>query len=369
MSQTYPTLQNNGIGLHTYHTSNLVETPTLILTRATQDTYLPEAKHVCLKPISFIQYPFPKNRKENLPKFLLALGAYGLGQLEFFAKSIPSLVSFKPDIVHLQSPHAILIGLFAKLFLGSKLVITFHGSDLRRIKKNWLFLRLLRLADKIFYVSSSMHDLLAPHFSSSQLVHTPSGIDLDFFLDFKQQERENIILAVGNLRWQKDYPNLIKSLQIVFRQLPEFRAVIIGSGPDEAALKSLAQELGLSDKISFLGQQPKEIVRKYLYTSKVFVLSSVSEGMPKAVLEALVTSTPVVSTAVGAIPEILASRGLVAEVQNPTALGNALISALSGGISQEMITSGKQLALHFSWSDLASILKREFDLLLACKTK
>lgn len=364
VSLSFPTVTNNGIGLHPYHTSNLIKAPTLVLTRQISGQYLKEESHVDLQPIKFIQIPFPKDRKSNPLQFILALLAYACGQVEFFLKAVPKLIKFKPSIIHLQSPHAILVGIFAKYVLGAKLAITFHGSDLRRIETNKPFLRLLRIADRIFYVAASMEELLSKHFSKEQLLHTPSGIDLDFFLDFQPTTRENVILAVGNLRWQKDYPTLLRALEIVFKRFNEFNAVIIGSGPDEASLKQLAAELKIENHVFFLGQQPAEVVREKLYSAKVFVMSSVSEGMPKAVIEAMVTSTPVVSTAVGAIPEILDSRGLVSEPQNPSALATAIISALSGGISSEMIDRSKELALNYSWSELANLLEREFKVLL-----
>lgn len=365
VSLTYPTRSKSGVGLHPYHTSNLVEVPTLVLTRASSDAFLPAKPHVSLNPIGFIQYPFPRNRKNNPVKFFIALLAYGVGQIELFLKSLPAIVRFRPTIVHLQSPHAILIGLFAKGFLRSKLVITFHGSDLRRIKDNRAFLKLLCFADRIFYVATPMRETLRPHFSAAQLVHTPSGIDVEFFAspETTTAKREKIVLAVGNLRWQKDYPNLLQALAILFEKWPEHRAVIIGSGNDEAQLKKLAVVLGISARISFLGQQPREVVREHLCSSEVFVISSVTEGMPKAVIEAMVTSTPVVATSVGALPQILEGAGLVVPPQDSTALADALAQVLSGKVSPDMIARGRETASQYSWSGLADVLRSQFLLL------
>ncbi len=360
VSQTSPTDRNNGKGLHCYHVSNLMEYPTLVLTKNYSDEkYWEYNNHVNLKKINYYQYPFPKENNITFSYFLAAL-SYVVGQLTFSLKSIRSLLSFKPNIVHLQSPHAIGIGIFCKIIFKSKLVITFHGSDLRRIKKNRLFLLALRFADRLLYVDKNMNRDLNNYFSSEILVHTPSGIDLDFYTPLNLPRKKQIV-TVGNLRWQKDHETLIKAFSIFLKTNPKYNLLIIGEGEERNKIMKLAKELCIKENVKLVGRKNQDEVLKELNNSKFFVLSSITEGMPKALIEALATNTPAVVTNVGSCKSIIKGAGYCVEPSDPIELSQAMIKIIDDKEKYKQFSyQARKNVKDYSWKSLAALINSIF---------
>jgi glycosyltransferase involved in cell wall biosynthesis len=141
-----------------------------------------------------------------------------------------------------------------------------------------------------------------------------------------------VILAVGRLHPQKDYPTLIRAFARV-RQIRPARLMILGIGPEEARLKALIQELGLEKDITMPG-----FVRNpyaYMAQAAVFALSSAWEGLGNVLIEAMAVGTPVVSTNCKSGPaEILADGkyGWLTPVGDSKAMAQAIVNALSGNI-------------------------------------
>ncbi len=102
-----------------------------------------------------------------------------------------------------------------------------------------------------------------------------------------------VILSVGRLAKQKDYPTLIRAFALVHRECPA-RLMILGEGEERPKLEALIQELGLDDDVSL----PGFVDNPYAYMSRaaVFVLSSAWEGFGNVLVEAMAVGTPVVAT-------------------------------------------------------------------------
>jgi glycosyltransferase involved in cell wall biosynthesis len=111
--------------------------------------------------------------------------------------------------------------------------------------------------------------------------------------------REPLICTASRLSPQKALPVMLEAVQ----RLPEVRLVILGEGPDEARLRRLAADLGIEDRVHFLGFRPD--VHDVIAASDVFCLSSVWEGVPLAAQEAILLKVPVVATSVGGMPELI----------------------------------------------------------------
>jgi glycosyltransferase involved in cell wall biosynthesis len=139
-----------------------------------------------------------------------------------------------------------------------------------------------------------------------------------------------VILGVGKLEAQKDFPNLIRAFAKV-RAVQKARLVILGWGPDRSQLEALVKELKLEDDVDL----PGYVQNPYAYMSKasVFVLSSAWEGLPTVLIEAMALGTPVISTDCESGPsEILAGGeyGHLVPVSNDQALTDAILQVLSG---------------------------------------
>lgn len=129
-----------------------------------------------------------------------------------------------------------------------------------------------------------------------------------------------VIGSLGRLHEQKGYDVLIRALA----ELPEARVVIVGDGPERAALEALATRLGVADRLELVGWRGD--ARRWLASFDVFALPSRYEGFPLSIVEAMLAGTPVVATDVASIPEaVLHGRtGLLVRPDDPRELATAL---------------------------------------------
>jgi len=139
-----------------------------------------------------------------------------------------------------------------------------------------------------------------------------------------------VVLAVGRLTKQKDFPSLIRAFAQV-RQTRPARLLILGEGPDRPALETLVNQLGLGDDVAM----PGFVENPYAYMSRaaVYVLCSRWEGLPTVLIEALYCGPPIIATDCPSGPrEILAGgqHGLLVQVGDVTALTQAIEAGLAG---------------------------------------
>jgi len=149
-------------------------------------------------------------------------------------------------------------------------------------------------------------------------------------------------VAVGRIEKQKDYPTLLKAVE----QIPQQRVhvAVAGKGSLEDKVHSIQERLGLSSRVSFLGV--RRDVPRLLAAADGLVLSSVSEGLPNVVMEALASATPVVATDVGGVAELVQDKktGFVVPSRDPSALARAMekLMNISGERREKMGRKGRE---------------------------
>jgi glycosyltransferase involved in cell wall biosynthesis len=137
-----------------------------------------------------------------------------------------------------------------------------------------------------------------------------------------------VVLAVGRLTWEKDFPTLLRAFALI-RQPRPARLLILGEGPERAALEAMVADLGLGEHVALPGWVSNPYT--YMAHAAVFVLSSESEGLPTALIEAIAAGTPVVATdCVSGPREILQNgrHGRLVPVGEPGALAEAVLDVL-----------------------------------------
>lgn len=147
--------------------------------------------------------------------------------------------------------------------------------------------------------------------------------------DFKKKDNERLIVSIGRLVEQKDYPTLLKAFSIVSTKV-NARLLILGKGPLEKNLKDLCKDLRIDDKVVFLGF--KKNPYKYLKISDVFVLSSKWEGFGHVIVEAMATGTPVISTNCNSGPsEIIGDNkyGILVPVGDYNTMAKKIVNLLN----------------------------------------
>jgi glycosyltransferase involved in cell wall biosynthesis len=162
-------------------------------------------------------------------------------------------------------------------------------------------------------------DDVAAHWSARERTRTELGID----------DATVLVVTLANLRAHKDYPTLLAAARRSLDAGAEIRFVAVGQGPLEADVQELAGRLGLGGAFQLLGYRADAL--DVLAAADIFTLSSMAEGYPVSLMEALALGKPVVATAVGGIPEAVRSgvEGLTVPPRRPDLLGDAL-TALAG---------------------------------------
>lgn len=280
----------------------------------------------------------------------------------FFGKgstkaSLSSLVAYlrreRPDVLVTSHTYTTIASLIAKALSGvpTRIVVTVHttfSQDNLSGKSDSLYVRLSTLLCRWFYpqtkaivaVSRAVADDTA-HFlklNPARIrvifnpVVTPSLYTQSIFSaehPFFQEKTAPVLLAIGRLTAQKDFPTLLRAFAEVRKTLPA-KLLILGEGEAREMLETLAKTLNLGSDFSMPGFVANPY--PYLKAADVFVSSSAWEGLPTVVIEALALGTPVVATdCPGGTREILQEGdfGELVAVNNPSALAKAVIDTLS----------------------------------------
>lgn len=142
-----------------------------------------------------------------------------------------------------------------------------------------------------------------------------------------------IIVSVGRLTTQKDYPTLIHAISLVKNEMP-IRLIILGEGEERQYLTEMIHKQNLANEIALIGF--KKNPYPYIKKASLFVLSSGWEGLPTVLIEALALSTKIVSTDCPSGPDEILHHGLYGELvppHNPRKLADAIIKKLKSDSS------------------------------------
>lgn len=197
-------------------------------------------------------------------------------------------------------------------FLKNRIIIRESNAISKKFNggriKSKIFLFLIRWlypsSDKIIAVSQGIKSELHQFFdiANESITVIPNPVKLPINMNtlvsscshqWLQQGQPPVILGVGRLVKQKDFSTLIKAFAVVVRYV-ESRLIILGEGVEKPYLRKLANDLGLQNNVDFPGFDLDPF--SYMKGAKVFVLSSLWEGFPNALIQALACGCPVVST-------------------------------------------------------------------------
>jgi glycosyltransferase involved in cell wall biosynthesis len=174
-----------------------------------------------------------------------------------------------------------------------------------------------------------------------------------------------VILAIGRLSGEKAHADLFHALAALKRGsgMPEFRAVIVGDGPEREPLTALASRLGIEKNVVMAGF--RKDVRPFYAMAAMMALSSHSEGSPYVVLEAMAAGVPIAATRVGGVPEIIEDgiTGLLVPARDPAAMAQAIERLLADAPLRERLAAVGRLhaATHYSFEAYVESLARFYQ--------
>lgn len=164
-----------------------------------------------------------------------------------------------------------------------------------------------------------------------------------------------VLFSLGYLVEQKGFAYLVEAMRRVADTRDDVICCIGGSGPLHEALQGRIDELDLADRVRLLGFVEDALVPVWMNAADLFVMSSLNEGNPTVMFEALGCARPFVGTRVGGIPEIIDSEdyGLLVDPADPTALADAIVAGLDRSWDLDRIRDyGRQ----FSWEAIGARL-------------
>ena len=165
------------------------------------------------------------------------------------------------------------------------------------------------------------------------------------------------------MRWQKNQELLLRAFAIFSKHNPSFKLSIVGNGPEKNNLLKLSKVLGVEEMITFHGILPPEEIVVLLNKSKVFCLTSKSEGFPKALLEAMACGLPCIVTDVGDCSHIIDDNDLIADED---------ASMYADKIKQVLISTDRKLphwksvnrSKEFSWPNVTKTIDNYYALMV-----
>lgn len=249
----------------------------------------------------------------SLPKEVTIVDLKARRVLTCIPGIIRHLRKVKPDVLFSALDYVNIVAIFSKYIsrVSLRVVVSVHAqpefftghpNSLRGIMLSKLFKIAHNKADKIVAVSSGLANELINLMGINKnkvcviynpIITTPILGNIVYFHDSSRSCEPPVILAVGRLAVEKDYPTLIRAFKLV-RQHRHVRLQILGEGDQRNNLEILVNSLELTADVDFLGYQSDPYT--YMKRASCFVLSSKSEGFGNVLVEALALGCPIVST-------------------------------------------------------------------------
>jgi len=255
----------------------------------------------------------------NVPEY--PLFHYQPYELALSSKLVNVIKNFGIELLHVHYaiPHAY-AGYMAKQMLAEEgidvpMVTTLHGTDITLVGNHPFYKPAVTFSinqsDFVTSVSESLREDTLRHFNVKTAIEViPNFIDVSkfqkkIFTDCQRElmatSNEKIITHVSNFRKVKRVDDVVKIFFEIQKKIGA-RLMMVGEGPEREMAEKLVRDLGIADKVLFLGQSNE--IDKILCFSDLFLLPSETESFGLAALEAMVHSVPVISSNTGGLPEV-----------------------------------------------------------------
>lgn len=293
------------------------------------------------------------------------------------------------QVVRAHKYSASIYGRIAAWLARVPIIITsVHGNyhkDLR-FERHVANKLLSRITDRIVAMSESIRqDIIAhDHIEPSKIIVVRNGVDTELFSpagtagsirnELGLGENETIIGFVGRLVPAKGLQYLLEAFAEMKKQIAGSKLLIVGSGQLMELLRGMVHEKGLKDDVVFAGERSD--IPQLLAVMDIFVMPSIAEGLPNALLEAMAAGKPVLVTCAGGMGEVIQNgiNGLVVPVSDPAALSEGLrrIAGDRGSAKKMGAAAREDILEHFSiratarsWEDLYLSLLRGKGIVVA----
>ena len=280
--------------------------------------------------------------------------------------------------------YAGITALFFKYKTKTPYLLTLQSGDSDQFlkKRTWWwsfwYKRIYRRAKLTQVISKYLSERSRKMGNKGEVVLVPNGVALDIFQKNLSSEQITatkkqlglqdvmVLISVSRLVVKNGLDDLIRAVNfLLYKSGIKVKLLILGSGPDEFKLKTLAERLGVSEQVLFLGHVDYLELPQYLQLADVFIRPSLSEGLGNAFLEAMAIGTPVIGTEVGGIPDFLTDQqtGLFCKVGEHSSIAQAVEKYIvHKDLYYKIQANGQKLVQEqYSWDKVAQKMKLVFD--------
>ena len=280
---------------------------------------------------------------------LIALPRASLLDLRRYQRLVRLFKVEKVALVQTHLTYANILGSLAAHAAGIPVIATLHSVAVRKGSTSkvlkWIENFVLRkYATRILAVGQMVADINRRNYGKRKVDVIPNGIPKPKFPQVKERERlrreitgngsHPIVITVGRFSHAKGYEDMIEAFGILQQRAANPKLVMVGSGTTVDHIKEQISDLNLDHSVILTGE--REDVPSLLALSDVYASSSHREGLPLAVLEAMMAGLPVVATSVGDIPNVVTEEtGVVVPPHHPELLADALEDLLKNPKKRE----------------------------------
>jgi glycosyltransferase involved in cell wall biosynthesis len=286
----------------------------------------------------------------------------------------------RPAIWHGHDYKTNLLGLLARRSVPMRLITTVHGW----VKHTWktplyyaIDRRCLPRYDQVICVSQDLYDdCLARGVPAHKCWHVPNAIDTKEFSRHRTAEQSKqelgvpagrlVIGAVGRLSAEKGFDNLIKAVAQLLAENFDIELWIAGEGDAQDSLRQLAVDLNIEDRVKLLGFRADTL--ELYHSMDLFALSSLREGLPNVLLEAMALEVPILTTRVAGVPKLVTDgdNGHIVEPGSVVELVTGLRSLLSDKERRNRLGAAGRRTIEskYSFANRMAKIKEIYDLTL-----
>jgi glycosyltransferase involved in cell wall biosynthesis len=235
-------------------------------------------------------------------------------------------------IIHGHGFKSDFIGFLTSRLLGCKMITTPHGWSVERDRKLQLYEQLdrilFRYMDLVCPLSPELANGLKGFVEPDRLRLVYNGVDIEEVRSAQPENRSNsekfVIGYIGRLVKLKNIGTLLTSFHILLASKSNIKLVIVGEGPERSNLEFQVQQLGISCHVDFLGFRDDAVA--WFKEFDVLVLPSISEGIPRCIMEAMAASVPVVASDIPGNRNLIShgETGLLFSLEDSNDLANKL---------------------------------------------
>ena len=309
----------------------------------------------------YIDNQIAENLRNNKTEFE-CLGLPNSFNFRSYKKFAQALKNYLPDVVHCHLD--VSYSWIWSILNNKPLISTMHSNPfIRRDKRVAAVMKIKSIQGKLRVIGCSKKTMelvqRCYHLKDSQMGYIYNPISVSDFMQAPFNNTKCNFVALGRLHKIKNYPLMLQAFKIVSETHENIHLSIAGSGSLEIELKKLVEQLGIKEKVDFLGNVRD--VPSLLNRMDVLLLSSTSEACPMVILEAMASGLPVIATDVGGVSELISDNGIVVPSEDVNTFALAMIKIIDDPfLLKDMGYKGRLYSSKYDKTNIAAEYGQEY---------